>query len=153
MQTAPQFSFRMIRTSYKSQYLVYEEHGHKLVIYLEMSGVRKFDWVGCDTAFQKWSEPVDGEISTTQQEEIRQRLSDWSEQQKVRIGFGPALDINKLASDFESKGWMAERDGKVIKLTSPKKIGIAARIRAIFGKAIMRRAPNQSSEPSVGGSS
>ena len=78
------YSFRMERTSYKSQNLIYEELGFKLVIYLESSAIPQYDWLGCDLDFQKWSEPQGEIISEQKRQEILSRLSAWSAEQAGR---------------------------------------------------------------------
>jgi hypothetical protein len=122
MDTATPYSFRMTRTSYKSQDLVYEEPGHRLVVYLEMSGIRKYDWIACDAAAKKWTKPKGEEIPDQKRAEIMERLSTWSAQQKVRIGFGPPLDLKKM---FEAKGYtVSQRADGVMVYTPPPKRGV-----------------------------
>jgi hypothetical protein len=115
------FSFRMERTSYKSQDLIYEESGHKLVVYLEMSGVKQFDWVGCDTNFDKWSLPQGEQISTEKRAEILSRLAEWSGSEGLRINIGPPMDMEKHLKELRQKGWLVEKqpDG-TIRASRPK---------------------------------
>ena len=135
MDTSTPYSFRMVRTSYKSQDLVYEEVGHKLIIYLEVAAVRKYDWIGGDTALGKWTEPKEEKIPEDRRAKILRRLSAWSQEEKVRIGFGPPLDMEKMASDFQKKGWSVEkREGGVTAFKSPTKRGILAQIGSMFRK-------------------
>jgi hypothetical protein len=121
MSEVTYFSFRMERTSYKSQDLIYEELRHKLVIYLEMSGVEQFDWVGCDTEFQRWGEPHGEPISAEKRAEILSRLAAWSSRERVRIGIGPPMDMQKMFDDMRHSGWVVEKqpDGTV-KASRPK---------------------------------
>jgi hypothetical protein len=122
MHTPPQYSFRMVRTSYKSQDLIYEEPGYKLVIYVEMSAGREFDWIGSNTSLKKWTEPKEEKISENQREEFLLRLAAWNEQQKFRIGFARPMDIGKMAGDLEKKGWKVEkRSTGVTVFSSPAK--------------------------------
>lgn len=126
-------SFRMERTSYKSQDLIYEELGHKLVVYLEMSGVQQFDWVGCDTGFQKWTEPAGETISLDRQSEILHRLTEWSKSQSIRIGIGPPIDLNAMFAQAENAGFKVERrDDGTVTLTRAKRRGFLSRIFGLF---------------------
>ncbi len=86
MSISTNYTFRKGQEAYNGLELIYEELGHKLVLYLERSGVTKLDLIVGDTAFQKWTEPAGEEISADQRETIYQRLSDWSRQQLLRIG-------------------------------------------------------------------
>jgi hypothetical protein len=132
----------MVRTSYKSQDLIYEEPGYKLVIYLEMSVKGKLDWIACDTTLEKWTEPREENITEVHLAKIIQRLSVWSEQQKVRIGFGSPLDLQKMGSDLEKKGWTIEkRDNGVTAFRPPAKRGFAAQVRSLLRN--QKRNPNQ----------
>ena len=117
------FSFRMEQTSYKSQDLIYEEPGFRLVIYLEMSGVRKFDWVGCDTDFDEWTEPAKISIPIEKRSQILERLQDWSRSNRTRIDIGPPMDMNAYFAELESQGCKVERrpDGTVL-VVPPKTI-------------------------------
>ena len=109
------YSFRMEQTSFKSQDLIYEEPGRRLVVYLEMSGVRQFDWVGCDVEFQKWTAPAGEPIASDKRDEILARLAEWSREQRVRIDIGPPLDVEAYFAEQERAGCRVERraDGTV----------------------------------------
>ena len=116
MSNDAEFSFHMEPTSYKSQDLIYEEDNHKLVVYLEMSGVWKFDWVGCDTDFQKWTEPTGQMIPTEKQTQILSRLADWSRNRRLRIDIGPPMNMEEYFAEQEKAGHRVERraDGTVV---------------------------------------
>src|SRR4051794_37832977 len=99
MLSPAEFSFRMQRTNWKSQDLIYDEADHRLIVYLEISGVSKFDWVGTDVGFEKWTVP-DGEvISEIKREQILDRLADWAKANKVRIHIGPAISMEEEFAD------------------------------------------------------
>jgi hypothetical protein len=108
-------SFRLESTSYKSRDLIYDEPGHRLVVYLEMSGVRRFDWVGCDTDFAKWTEPAGELISPRKRTEILGRLAEWAREQRLRIGISPPMDWDAYFAEQEKHGSRVERrpDGTV----------------------------------------
>jgi len=146
MQTLPQHSFQIVRTSYKSGDLTYEEPGYKLIVNLEGSAKRKFDWIACDLAFKKWTEPRGEFITDAHREKILQRLAEWSERQKVRIGFSPPLDLEKFARDAKASGWTVEkRDGGVTAFRSPVRRSIADQFRSLFG--MQKRKSDQPTEP------
>ena len=115
MRSQVDYSFRMERTSYKSQDLIYDEPGHRLVVYLEMSGVRQFDWVGCNVDLQKWTEPAGHPIPPDKQAEISRRLAEWSLGRKIRIDIGPPMDMEAYFAEQERAGCRVERraDGTV----------------------------------------
>ena len=115
MTDSGHYSLRMERTSYKSQDLIYEEPGHRLVVYLEMSGVRQFDWVGCNTELQKWTEPAGEPIPLDKQAEVLRRLSQWSRERRIRIDIGPPSDMETFFAEQERAGCRVERraDGTV----------------------------------------
>ena len=87
MSTSTDYTFRKGQEAYNGLELIYEELGHKLVLYLERSGVRKLDLVVGDTAFQKWTEPAARRFRAHERETIYQRLSDWSRQQLLRYWY------------------------------------------------------------------
>ena len=128
MSTDREYSFRMERTSYKSQDLIYEEPGHKLVVYLEMSGLRKVDWVGCETDFHQWTEPPHETIPAHTQAEILRRLATWTQAHRIRIKFGPAIDMKAYFAEQEKAGWTLERRGDGTILARPPAVrGLWAR--------------------------
>jgi len=121
------YSFRMERTSYKSQDLVYEEAGRKLVIYLEMAAaLKKFDWVGCDTSFEKWTVPAGTEIAHETRDMILQRLEVWSAEHRVRIKFGPPVDMR---AELSKRGWrIEEKKSGVLEARPPRRRGFLSRL-------------------------
>ncbi len=134
MQTHKEsYSFRLERTSWKSRDLVYEEPGRKLVIYLEMSGVKNFDWVGCDTEFQNWTIPGDEPIPEDKQKEILSRLFDWARNEGLRIDIGPPMDMEEHFEEYERKGWKVERrdDGTTL-VSPPRRQSLLSRIIGMF---------------------
>lgn len=86
--------FRLVETSWKSRDLVYEDSGRRLVVYLEMSGVSQFDWVGSDTELALWTEPPNEPIGEDERNEILRRLASWSLREGLRIGLGPPVDLS-----------------------------------------------------------
>lgn len=127
------FSFQMERTSYKSYDLIYEEPGRRLVVYLEMSGVPKYDWVGVDTDFERWTEPEGEPIPEAKRREILERLSAWGKEQKIRIDIGPPLDWDAYWADYERRGWTVTHhpDGTT-SVRGPEPRGWLQRIRRRF---------------------
>jgi hypothetical protein len=85
----PTHSFQFLETSWKSRDLVYEEHGRRLVIYLEMSGVPRFDWLGSERAFERWTEPAGEPIDAAKRREIRDRVDSWARAHRWRLDFSP----------------------------------------------------------------
>jgi hypothetical protein len=132
-------SIRMERTSYKSQDLVYEEVGYKLVVYLEMSGVRRFDWLAVDTAFERWTEPAGETIPEAKQAVILRRFDEWARGQGLCIDVGPGMDRETFLAAQEKQGWRLERlpDGAVLAHPPPRP-GPWARLVALT-KIAMRR--------------
>jgi hypothetical protein len=120
------FSFRMVRTSYKSQDLIYEEADRKLVIYLEMAALfTGLDWVGCDVSFEKWTVPVGVEIEPETRGLILERLGIWSGENRVRIKIGPPVD---LRAKLGGLGWRIEEKGNgVFTARPPRRRGFLSR--------------------------
>lgn len=122
------FRFKIERTSWKSRNLIYQEDGRLLKVYLEMSGVRKLDWVGSDTSFQEWTIPAGERISREKQAEILDRLASWARAERLRIDIGPPVDMEACFSEYEKKGWSVERrpDGTTI-VSPPAKPSLLSR--------------------------
>lgn len=124
MEEKQDFSFRIESgESYKSRNLVYEEPDYRLVIYLEMSGVKQFDWVACNVEFLKWTIPKGVTISEEKRYEILSRLNEWCKKKKVRIDIGSPIDMNKMFSEYEKKGYKIEKlpDGSTEVIPPQKK--------------------------------
>ena len=102
MNADTDFSFRMEPTSCRSQDLIYEEGNHKLVVHLEIACQWNFDWGGCDTAFQKWTEPAGEDIPAEKQAQILSRLADWSRKQRVRIDIGPPFNMDEFRAKLKA---------------------------------------------------
>lgn len=127
------YSFRMERTTFKNQDLIYEAGGKKLVAGLELSGLEQFDWVGVDADFQKWTDPKGEAISDTDQAEVLRRLEDWARQQRLRINIGPQVDIEEMHRDYERRGFNVEhRDDGTVVVTAPNRRSLWSRITGVF---------------------
>lgn len=96
-------TFRIERISWKDRQLVYDEPGFKLVVYLERSGVKEFNWVACDSDFEVWSEPAKTPIEEGKRREILDRLRAWAAQAKLRIGIGPGLTLDAYFEVWSSR--------------------------------------------------
>jgi len=103
------YSFRLQKTSYKTQDLIYEEPGYKLIIDLEISGVKQFDWVGSETDLLKWDIPTGKTILPEKCREILNRLTEWSQRHRARIGIGPSIEMQAYFSEGEQAGSRVER--------------------------------------------
>jgi hypothetical protein len=123
------FAFSMERTSYKSQNPTYIEPGFKLVVYLEMSGIKDFDWVGCDTSFLEWTSPAKEHISEIKRAEIRTRLHEWSRAQGIRLQFGPPMNMQAYLADLQAKGHSIKHqpDGTIL-VTPKRRVGMLEKI-------------------------
>lgn len=131
MSRASDWTFRIERTSYKSADLIYEEPGHRLAVYLEMSGVKQFDWVGCDTGLAAWTQPAREPIPPHTRALILERLEEWCRERSVRIDIGPPMDMEAMFSAMEKAGSRVERrpDGTVV-VSRPAARGLLARALA-----------------------
>lgn len=128
------FSIRLERSdSFKSRRLVYEEPGFALSVYLEMSGVREFDWVGCDTEFSQWTSPANAPIQAEKQNQIRERIRDWSREKRLRIDFGPHMDMEAYFAEQQARGCTVERlpDGST-RVTPPPHQGLFSRLARLL---------------------
>ena len=115
---------------------MYEEAGKRLVVYLELSGVRQFDWVGSDTSFEKWTVPKDEYIPETKRGEILDRLAEWGRANHLRIDIGPPITREEMYADYEKKGWTVQHnsDGSTM-VTPPKRVGLWKRILKVLTSA------------------
>jgi len=110
MEEKQDYSFRIeTGEDYKSRNLIYEEPGYKLVVYVEMSGVKQFDWIALNTEFLKWTVPGDILIPEEKKREILFRLDVWCKKKRVRIKIDAPLDMNKMFSDYTKKGYKVEK--------------------------------------------
>ena len=126
-------SFQLERTSYKSHNLIYKEQGFRLVVYLEMSGVKDYDLVGCDSEFIEWTDPSKLPISESKRIQILERLKEWSQSQNIRIDIGPGIGIDTYFDNLEKAGWKVKRmsDGNVLTIP-PKAKNLFNRIVNLF---------------------
>lgn len=133
MSGSTEYSFRMEKTSYKTQNLIYEELGYKLVVDLEMSGVKQFDWVGIDTNFLKWNVPANEAILPEKRREILDRLAEWSRRNQVRIDIGPSIDMQAYFAEEERAGHRVEKrpDGTTVVYPCPRRSLLAHLIGTI----------------------
>jgi hypothetical protein len=103
LTTQLDFTFRMERINGRCRNLIYEEAGNQLIIGLEISGVRKFDWVGTDTSFEKWTVPKEELIPESKRREILNRLAEWGQANRLRIDIGPPVSMEEMYADYEKK--------------------------------------------------
>jgi hypothetical protein len=123
----------MERTDWKSQNLIYDESECRLIVYLELSGVAQFDWVGAEADFEKWTVPDGEPISTSKRQEILDRLSDWAKARNVRIDIGRTVSAEEMYADYEKRGWRVENkeDGSTL-VSPPPREGLLKRIARLF---------------------
>jgi hypothetical protein len=127
-------TFRIERTSWNSEDLNYDETEHRLIIYLERSGVSQFDWVGTDKDFEKWTVPDGEPISTSKRQEILDRLFDWGKEHKIRIDIGPSVSMEDMYADYQKKGL----DGRIqrgrVDLGQPSSAGSPGEAESSFSQ-------------------
>jgi hypothetical protein len=128
------YLFRLERTSYKSRDLVYESDGHKLVVYLEMSGVSDVDWVGGYSEFSEWETPRGEQITSEQRAEILKRLVDWSRSQNLCVALEKKSASDKWINDQKALGFAtrAHKNGTVVISTPPRIQFIARMLKKLF---------------------
>jgi hypothetical protein len=132
MSDSGAFTLRMKRTSYKSQDLYYEEPGFTLKVYLEMSGVPDYDFVGVINAFDNWTEPAGAPISEGKRDQILQRIQAWSISERVRLDFSPPMNFDVALQDMGRKGWMIDRQSdRTVRATAPNRSDLGAATTAI----------------------
>ncbi len=100
-----EYEFKLKRTSYKSADLTYEADGRTLVVYLEMSGTREFDWLGCDSGFERWSEPTREPIDATERAQILSRLQSWASKKNLKSDIGPGMNEEEYFQLMSKDGW------------------------------------------------
>jgi hypothetical protein len=99
------FTISSRRLSYKDLELTYRETGRTLIVPVEMSGVREFDFVGVDTAFAQWADPPGLTISANEQSTVKARIGQWAASEGLRLGFGPPVDLEAYFAERQSEGW------------------------------------------------
>ena len=130
------YTFRLERTSYKSRDLVYESDGHKLVIYLEMSGVRAFDWIGNYSDLAKWNTPAGKQITSEERAELLKHLLEWSKRRNVCIAFEERSTGEKWTKEHKELGFATQlhKDGTAV-ISTPSRRGLIARLlRNVFSR-------------------
>jgi len=71
----------------RGQVVLYQEVGHRLMVYVEMSPSADTRWKADARSLRIWSDPVKEEIDPVKQAQIRSRIEGWSESLKVPVGF------------------------------------------------------------------
>ena len=93
-----------IRRQGRDATLTYQESGRTLEIYLELSGVREYDYVGRDSAFTTWTVPPHEPIAEDERAAIRRRIDAWAVSNRLRLGFGPPIDLSDILQRFTAAG-------------------------------------------------
>ncbi len=126
------WSFVLDRRSIRDRVLTYEEPGYKLVINLEVSGLKQYDLVGVEDDFQTWTVPARERISAAKREEILGRLESWAAGRRIRVWFGPGQTVDEHLAQMRVAGWRPEvlPDGQVG--YRPPKHSLIARLRGLW---------------------
>ena len=103
--SSSQFSLQMKTTSYKSQDLIYEEPGYRLVVYVEMCFAKGFDWTCGYGDFENWTFPEGEPISPEKQEEIIRRVEDWSRKEGEPVLISPIPPKEEVIAFYQSHGF------------------------------------------------
>ncbi len=129
------YSFEWLHLGTISYYLIYRQGEKQLDIYLEVSGVHKFNYIGWEASFQEWTEPPKQAISAAEQSVIRERVEAWCKSEKLKIDFGPPLDMAVEIARYKEEGWTVETlpDGTVRLSTEPEE-GLLERMGRWFRK-------------------
>jgi len=69
----------------KSRNLIYKENDHVLIIFLDMSGIEEFDWVGNGAEIKEWNVPSGDLINNDKREEILNRIIKWDSTNNTKI--------------------------------------------------------------------
>ena len=128
------------RGDYKSKYLVYEEPGHKLEIYLERTVSKIYDYSGSPSSFRVWTEPRGEVIPSDKQSEILTDMMAWAADKKLSIDICEPNSIEDFEHDYIDRGWTVTRmpNGELCAYP-PVKRSLMTRIRALAGYLRSRR--------------
>jgi len=126
------WSFDLDRKSMRDSVLTYEEPGYQLAIYLERSGVKRYDLVGVEESLQTWTAPAGERIGAAKREEILGRLESWAAARRIRVGFGPGQTVEEFLAQMRGAGWKPEilPDGQV--RYHPPKPSLTSRLRGVW---------------------
>jgi hypothetical protein len=127
-----EYRIELIRTSPKTQDLIYYEGSRRLVVYLELAGFGKTDWVGADEDLSRWSAPAGVLVPADKKAEILSRIADWSKQNRIRLDIGPGLTRDEFLARQQADGWTLQTiaDGSV--LATPPHVGLWLRTKRLF---------------------
>jgi hypothetical protein len=103
------FTISSRRLDHKDLEVTYRERGRVLVLPLEMSGIREFDFVGVDTSFAQWADPPNVGLSEDEQLIVKSRIDQWASSKGLRLGFGPPVDMEAYLAECQAKGWKIVR--------------------------------------------
>lgn len=109
-------SISMVRTSYKSIDVIYQDGARRLVVYCEMTGPKvPYAWVAGEECAKAWTDPAGEAIPPVEQEGIKARIAAWAKSQRTSIGFERSIPIAEIFAEYERKGWKREErpDGTV----------------------------------------
>lgn len=140
----PPYSLRMERTSYKSQDLIYEEPGFELVVYLELSGLPQYTWVGSQGDLETWTAPAASPIPASKRDEIAARIETWAAARDFVIQLYPQDAGQTDPVDYAAYGWDAKRRGNKLILTrrgSRPLPGDSLRRVIVLGSLLLALAP------------
>jgi len=131
MTTSSSHSFTLKPTEdWKSRSLVYEEPGFKLEIYLEVSGSRRYDYVGPDTDLEYWTISEGQIISLEKRTEILYRLEQWSNTKKLRIHLSPPLTMDDIIQHHNGNGWTMDKEANGdLSFSPPANYSLVKKIR------------------------
>ena len=99
------FTISSRRLGYKELELTYRVAGRTLIVFVEMSGVAEFDFVGVDTAFAQWTDPPSVDLSADERSSAKSRIHQWASGEGLRLGFGPPIDWEAYFTKRQAEGW------------------------------------------------
>jgi hypothetical protein len=103
------FTISSRRLSYKDLELTYRDASRTLIVSVEMSGIREFDFVGVDTSFAQWADPPGLTLNAEEQSAVKSRIHQWSVSEGLRLGFGPPVDMEAYFAKRQAEGWKIVR--------------------------------------------
>ena len=119
----------------KCLYLYYEEPGHQLDLFFELTGFGvPYSWVGGTEAFDTWTRPAGQPVAPAYRTELRRRVEAYAAAQRLSIGFAPPLGFAAEEGPLRAAGYTPTPlpDGSV-RWDPPPRAGWFAWVRRLFG--------------------
>jgi hypothetical protein len=98
------FTISSRRLSYKDLELTYRDASRTLIVPVEMSGIREFDFVGVDTSFAQWADPPGLTLSAEEQSAVKSRIHQWRRAKVCALASARRSTWKRISPSVRPKG-------------------------------------------------